>query len=52
MSENVGFSVASENVRFVFAAVVALILVGAYYLTSPDSTAQPHGQASAITTPE
>ena len=52
MSENVGFSVASENVRFAFAAVVALILVGAYYLTSPDSAAQPYGQASAITTPE
>jgi len=50
MSENVGFSFASENVRFAFAALIAVILIGAYYLTSPDSAAQPY--ASAITTAE
>jgi len=40
MSENVRSALASENVRFLIAAVIALVLIGIYQFSSPDTPAQ------------
>jgi len=37
MSENVRSAMASENVRFMIAAVIAIVLIAVYQFTSPDS---------------
>jgi hypothetical protein len=40
MSENVRSAMASENFRFMVAAVIALALIGIYQFASPESTEQ------------
>jgi len=40
MSENVRSALASENVRFLIAAVIALVLIGISQFSSPDTPAQ------------
>jgi hypothetical protein len=46
MSGNVRSAMASENVRFVIAVVIALVLVGTYYMTSEDTTTESYSELS------